>query len=350
MSYSFPQWATALDLDFTSQPSQTINLDTTYNIGFSPYTNLALVWNKINSTGDAVAMALTNGSGLVIKPAAATNISASTFTAPALRIPLNSIIPDNAWTVFTPFRIWVWITGNNAAANNDQAVFGTFISGSGVANQLTYSQFQGFAGASNGWGSQLIVLNTNTTSTSPSITVPASPNNQVGLMYCSSGVLGGSAPLLIGSTVTPTNTTIALASNGQTVPGTGNIISVASVVGFANSGNINVTTSAGVQLVTYTGINFAANQFTGCSTLNGTGTMSTGGAVSQGVWPTNNSLSFATAAMITDASSAAISSSSSGAITVPSTNLFLSALRNGSGTSLTVTIARIRVDYLPINN
>lgn len=269
MTLSFPQWATALDLDFTAQSSQTLNIDTNYTIGTNPYTGAGLVWTKLNSANDATAMAVTNGTGLVIKPASGTNISGSTFSAPALRIQLNSIIPD--WTIFMPFRIWVWISSNNAAATTDQAVFGTFLPGT-FANQLTYSHFQGETGSVLGWGSQLIVLQNNVTTTATPITVPAPPNNQVGLMVCPGGVLGGSSPLLIGSTVTG------------------------------------------------------------------------------GVWPALTSLSFATAAMITDASSAAISSSASGGTTVPNVNLFLSALRNGSGTSLNVTIGRIRVDFVPINN
>jgi hypothetical protein len=341
MTFSYPQWATALDLDFTAQSSQSLTTDGTYTIGVNPYTQLGLVWNKINSSGDATAMALTNGSGLVIKPASATNISAGTFSAPALRIPLNSIIPD--WTIFMPFRVWVWVSANNAATATDQAVFGTFIAASGIANQLTFSQFQGFSGTT-GWGSQLIVLNSNVTTTGTPITVPASPNNQVGLMWSPDGVLGGQAPLLIGSSVASTTTTISGGSNGQSLPQA--IINVASTAAFPIAGTINVVTSNGTQLVTYTGT--TPTSFTGC--LGGTGSMSTGNLVSFGTWPALNSLSFATAAQISDASSAAISSSSSGALTVPSINFFLSALRNGSGTSLSVTIARFRVDYLPINN
>lgn len=344
MSYAFSQWATALDLDFTSQPTQSLNTDTNFTIGTNPYTGAGLVWTKFNSTGDAAAMAVTNGTGLVITPTSATNISAATLTAPLLRIPLNSIIPD--WTVFMPFRIWIYESASNEAANFDQMFFGTFIPNGGFPNQYTLGHFRGFQGATNGWGAQLTVLQSNVVQTGTSIPLST---NRVGVMTFPSGVLGGACPLVVGSSVTSQSTTIAVASNGQTVPGTGNIISVASVTGFTNSGNINVTTSTGVQLVTYTGLNVAANQFTGCTT-SGTGTMSTGGAVSQGSWPALNSLTYATAAAITAASSAAISSSGSGAQTVPTINLFISALRSGSGTAFSSTIARIRVDYIPINN
>jgi len=70
------------------------------------------------------------------------------------------------------------------------------------------------------------------------------------------------------------NTTIAVGSNGAILPqGT---INVASTTGFPTSGTINVATTSNVlQVVTYTGT--TPTSFTGCT--GGTGTMSTGGAV-----------------------------------------------------------------------
>ena len=74
---------------------------------------------------------------------------------------------------------------------------------------------------------------------------------------------------------TSASTTIAVSSNGQALPqGTINVDSTAS---FLASGTLRVTTSGGVQTVSYTGK--TANSFTGCT--GGTGTMSTGGAVAQ---------------------------------------------------------------------
>lgn len=68
-------------------------------------------------------------------------------------------------------------------------------------------------------------------------------------------------------------TTITPASNGTALP-TGTI-NVVSTVGFPSAGTILVTTTAGAQTVTYTGI--TGTTFTGCT--GGTGTMSTGNAV-----------------------------------------------------------------------
>jgi hypothetical protein len=68
-------------------------------------------------------------------------------------------------------------------------------------------------------------------------------------------------------------TTITAASNKVNLPqGTINVVSTAT---FPSSGTISVKTSTGVQTVTYTGITLTS--FTGC--VGGTGTMSTGGAV-----------------------------------------------------------------------
>ncbi len=69
------------------------------------------------------------------------------------------------------------------------------------------------------------------------------------------------------------STTIAALSDSVVLPQT--IINVASTSGFLPSGTIFVTTTNGVQVVTYTGT--TGTSFTGCS--GGTGTMSLGGAV-----------------------------------------------------------------------
>ena len=74
-------------------------------------------------------------------------------------------------------------------------------------------------------------------------------------------------------------TTIAVGSNIQTLPRTpgDGLIHAVSTTGFTTSGVIFVTTGDGVQTVAYTGI--AGNDFTGCT--GGTGTMSLGGAITQ---------------------------------------------------------------------
>ena len=70
-------------------------------------------------------------------------------------------------------------------------------------------------------------------------------------------------------------TTIAAGSDTLSLPQAS--VSVASTAGFAAAGTVYVTTSLGVQTVSYTGLS-GGNTFTGCT--GGTGVMSLGGAVS----------------------------------------------------------------------
>ena len=88
------------------------------------------------------------------------------------------------------------------------------------------------------------------------------------------GCTGGTGTLQTGARVFRyLVTTIAAPSNGAVLPQA--TINVASTTGFPAAGSILVTTSAGPQLVAYTGV--GATTFTGCT--GGTGTMSTGGLV-----------------------------------------------------------------------
>jgi hypothetical protein len=94
---------------------------------------------------------------------------------------------------------------------------------------------------------------------------------------CSSGTGTGTC-----SAAPTASTTIAAASNGMTLPQA--TINVASTTNFPPFGTIQVTTSAGAQDVSYTGL--TATSFTGCT--GGSGTMSTGGAVSAHTCTSNN--------------------------------------------------------------
>jgi len=88
------------------------------------------------------------------------------------------------------------------------------------------------------------------------------------------------------------STTIAAGSNGQSLPQT--VINVASTAGFSPVGNIFITTSAGQQIVKYTGI--SGTTFTGCT--GGTGTMSTGGSVLYTTFPASGTIFVTTSAGI----------------------------------------------------
>jgi hypothetical protein len=82
-------WQTALDLDLSAQPNQTLGTDTTFTIG-------GLTWTKQNSSSDATAMAVVNGTGLVVSPIASTDYRTSGRTSPVLLLPLSSILTP-AW-------------------------------------------------------------------------------------------------------------------------------------------------------------------------------------------------------------------------------------------------------------
>jgi len=77
------------------------------------------------------------------------------------------------------------------------------------------------------------------------------------------------------------NTTIAVASNGQSLPQA--TINVAATAGFASAGNAIVWTSLGPQVVAYTSITGAT--LAGCT--GGLGAMATGGSVSQLTYAVN---------------------------------------------------------------
>lgn len=76
-------------------------------------------------------------------------------------------------------------------------------------------------------------------------------------------------------TVADGSSTLAAGENGKTLPEA--TISLASGTSFASSGKCLVTTSDGPQVVSYTGK--SSNDLTGCT--GGSGTMATGGAVTQ---------------------------------------------------------------------
>lgn len=105
-------WVT-IDIDFSAQPSQTLGSDTTYTIA-------GLTWTKVNSSGDATAMAIVSGSGLVITPVSSTDwYGPVTFTEPIIEIPLATIIPN--FDLMMPMRATMYVSSSNEAANYDHA-------------------------------------------------------------------------------------------------------------------------------------------------------------------------------------------------------------------------------------
>lgn len=157
-------YITALDFDFTAQTTQTLSIDTNYTIG-------GLIWTKINSANDAVAMTVTNGVGLVQKPSSSTNISSATRTAPGLFITLpNAGVPSPYLGM--KIRIWGYVASTNAAANFDTSFT---VLESGNSNNLSYMGFRQWNGAGVYYGGG-ITNNSGTTNTAAGDTTNTGDN------------------------------------------------------------------------------------------------------------------------------------------------------------------------------
>jgi hypothetical protein len=127
----------AVDINFAAQPNQSLATDGNYTIANQTFT-------KINSANDQVAMALTNGQGVVIQPKNGTDYSQGGRTLPALIANLASMIPG--FSLSTPFRMWLYVSSDNPAANYDNTVF---VAENGGLNWGCVAK-KGFFAASNG--------------------------------------------------------------------------------------------------------------------------------------------------------------------------------------------------------
>jgi len=108
-------FVTILDVNFSAQPSQTLNVDGDYTIA-------GVTWTKINSANDRVAMALTSGSGLIIQPAQTTAYLGVTRTLPAILT--NISVLDPSFSLGSHLRAWFYISDGNWTAAYDGTVLG----------------------------------------------------------------------------------------------------------------------------------------------------------------------------------------------------------------------------------
>lgn len=108
-------WLTVLDLDFTAQPNQTFATDTNYTIA-------GQTWSKLNSSGDSVAPAIVNGTGLVWQPNSFGSWLGTDNSLSALRLPLSSFLSQFDWS--TKFRLYLSVGADNASADGDALVWG----------------------------------------------------------------------------------------------------------------------------------------------------------------------------------------------------------------------------------
>lgn len=108
-------WTTALDLDLSALPNQSLSANQAYTVG-------GYTFNRFNAASDATAMAIVNGQGLVIRPIAATDYNGATRSIPGVSIPILQLIPS--FQLGMSLRLSVYNSSLNAAANYDCAVFG----------------------------------------------------------------------------------------------------------------------------------------------------------------------------------------------------------------------------------
>ena len=188
-------------------------------------------------------------------------------------------------------------SGNEVALNATMTGPGTdpTIYDSYYAYQFAYKQWIAALGVntSGQFSAAKNATNGKTTNASTTLTFAAA----AGMNLATPGDLGRiitGAGIPAGTTITAIPaTTIAAASNGLTLPRA--TITVASTASWSTStGQLFVTTSSGVQTVTFTGK--TATTFTGCTL--GAGTMSTGGAVSSGTEATLSKQATATASNV----------------------------------------------------
>lgn len=114
-----PGWTTTYELDFSAQPNQTINADGNYVID-------GKTWAKSNSANDRVAMAIVNGTGLVIQPAISA-LAGLTRTAPMIRLPLSNLTFPSAFSKSSGMRVGIYMSAYAApggAFNGNKFWFG----------------------------------------------------------------------------------------------------------------------------------------------------------------------------------------------------------------------------------
>lgn len=140
-------WQTALDVDFTAQPDQTLSPDGSYTIA-------GLSWSKKNSGNDQVAMALVNGVGLVIQPKANnTDYWGQTRSCPGIWLSFAQIVPD--YHPGMAVRLYAHNSANNGAAPYDCAVLAVDPNIDTGASSYGFALKRGFYGGAAGFTGEI---------------------------------------------------------------------------------------------------------------------------------------------------------------------------------------------------
>lgn len=168
---STSQWATIIDINFATESNQTLSTDTTYNIGTDINGN-NIVWTKVNSANDQTAMAVVNGSGLVIQPKVTTAWK-NTKSAPAIHCDISTLIPT--FYLDMPLRITMYLPTSNPTTSADASGFALDNLATGTNNTcIVQWERSGSAGTANTFNTGSII--TGTTVTITNIAANASEN------------------------------------------------------------------------------------------------------------------------------------------------------------------------------
>jgi hypothetical protein len=112
-------WSTVMEIDFTQQPNQTFATDGNYTVG-------GFTWVKHNSTNDAVAASIINGTGLNFQPGTNADYNGNIHDLPYLWLSCANIFANygNKFGWNTALRLFVSIGSDNLTADFDCEVFG----------------------------------------------------------------------------------------------------------------------------------------------------------------------------------------------------------------------------------
>ena len=189
-STSASGWIALPFINFASLANQTFSTDGTYTV--AGYTN---AWTKGNSTNDRVAMAIVNGTGLVISPGATGNYYQGTKTLPYLSLNLASAIANLGQD--TPLRVTIYESSSNETTNSDAMIVALEHSSTPVGLANYYMLRTKYTSS----GAQTIQAGITVNQTVPSTTqidLPSNYANNVLQIVCPNGI-GGHTGLFRGT-------------------------------------------------------------------------------------------------------------------------------------------------------
>lgn len=112
-------YETLYEVDFTAHGSVDVATGT---LTVTPDTGTTFAWTADNDGNDASGIEIVNGSGLRFNPNAGTQVGVSTYTAPAIRVALSSIVASSLATEDV-ILVTMQLDANEPLANTDGRLF-----------------------------------------------------------------------------------------------------------------------------------------------------------------------------------------------------------------------------------